>query len=417
VIGGSDIPFSVHVATAAGVSGIAIVELYGNDSESVLADCFRGRSGSLPPPGRVRFGSIVDRAEQPIDDVLVASFGASTSWCGLSGWSVSCHGGKAILDRILDVFRQCGATLRRTDEMLELASGGENVDPLRFPAHRLFLDGLTERASRYFLAMHRGALVARARYLFERLCGGTADFEAGMAELTDMLDRAESAIRLGRPLRVLIAGAPNVGKSTLFNRLLGRDRVVVSPLAGTTRDLIEETVEISGYPVTFIDSAGIRAGEFLDSVERQGIEGIHRVPRDAVVYLSDSGEDLECGQFLAEVDTSRVQAVRSKADLDPASDLASEGNPSVAPVRVSAVTGTGLAELRECIRERWLGPAEIEELGPLPFTRALESRFRDLHGRLSNCGPTLDGVRQAFLECLGLHVVQCFTARDDPPTG
>ena len=402
----SSVSLTVHVASAPGVSGIAVVEVFGSETPTVMEGCFRAPPGSLPSPGQARFGSFVDREGQPIDDVIVTAIGVGASWCGLPGWAIYCHGGAPVIERVVARIQEFGATVRSTEECLELATGGESGDPLRFPAYRLFLDALTERASRYFLAVYRGALVGTVRELFESFLSNEDVFDECMAQLEDLVQRSESAVRLGQPLRVLIAGPPNAGKSTLFNALLGRDRVIVSPLAGTTRDLIEETIEISGYPVTLIDSAGVRPDALLDPIERAGIEGVQQVPRDVIVHLSESGARAHGGDeaILAGVNPARILAVRSKADLEPESVSDSSATEEV--LRISAVSGAGLEALRDAICSRWLGPPESEELGPLPYTRALQSRFGDLHGKLSNCGPILDGIRQAFLECFGTHVVQ-----------
>lgn len=393
------LPLVVHVATAPGVSGIAIIELFGDESGPALSACLRSSSDGLPPPGRVRLAKFVANGEA-IDDVLVASMGPESSTCRRAGWSVYCHGGAAVVQSIVTVLQGRGAVLRTTDDLLR----NTEIEPLRSRAYELFLHALTDRASRYFLFMHQGALVDRAAAIFGRMVEDTAGFEAGLDEIDRMLADAHMAIRLGEPLRVLIAGAPNVGKSTLFNALVGQDRVIVSPLAGTTRDLIEETVEIAGYPVTFIDSAGMRGGVGLSPVEQEGIEIAQRVARDVVLFVSDSEFGPEADVvFPLEPDPAVVQRVRSKLDLDPGgvSDARSVGDPQAA-IAVSSVSGKGLKALRARICQRWLGPPEGREVSALPYTPEISARFGDLRQRLSSCGPALDGVRKAFLECLGL---------------
>ncbi len=397
--------FLVHRATAPGVGGIASIELYGDHAEAALAQAFRSRrAGGLPRAGRARLGVLVDRGAgesdvdgEAVDDVIVARVEANASWCGLAGWTVTCHGGPAITDRVVDLFVRLGGERVTTAELLERAARAGAIDPVRQQAYPCLVEAYTERAARYFLRQWSGEL---GRRLLELAAGAAHDAVSG---LDAMISGAPIAMRLATPLRVLIAGRTNAGKSTLFNTVLGRERVVVSTLPGTTRDLVTETIEIAGYPVTLIDSAGLRAEEADDPVEREGIRRALEAPRDAVLFLTESPVELAADElvFLSRLPGAGVIVVRTKHDLRVPAPGTPAGVESIAaPARdavcsgeavdVSAVTGFGVDRLRERIREAWLGPPETREIPPLPFTPDLVERvdrLREAWSARPDAGP------------------------------
>ncbi|MBI4584594.1 MAG: 50S ribosome-binding GTPase [Planctomycetes bacterium] len=391
--------FNIHRATAAGAGGIAVVELFGDGARAALERCFRPRRGCLPEAGEVRLGVLVDAAGRPVDEVLVAPLRASESWSGLPGWTVSCHGGAVVTEQVMEAFVERGGARRSTGEILDLAESIGALDCIRRQAYERLIQAYTPRAARYFLKQHQGALCRRLGDLLRAVEEG----ELAAAELRDRLDEmlnfSNEAIRLGAPLRVLIAGRANAGKSTLFNALLSCERVVVSPLPGTTRDLIEEMIEIHGYPVVLIDSAGLRE-ESADPVERLGMELARSASCDAVLYLSDheGPPSPEERAFLERFPESQILRVRTKGDLEPASPRALT---SGALLSISAKSGAGLPELREMIRCLWLGPPERVEIPPLPFTEDLLRRFERLLESLSSGELHIDVIRQAFIKCFG----------------
>ena len=141
-------------------------------------------------------------------------------------------------NRVVRVFTDLGAVQQTTQEMLDASVCLNGMNVLNRLAYPFFINASTKRASRYFLRLSRGELSVELERLIESLESGECSREAGLQQLDQMLTNAPTAIRLGTPLRVLIAGRPNVGKSTLFNSLFGLERVVVSSTPGTTRDLV-----------------------------------------------------------------------------------------------------------------------------------------------------------------------------------
>lgn len=375
----------VHRATPVGVGGVAIVELLGSRAGATLARHFRARRGTLPPRGRAGFGVLVGSEREAVDDVIVSRFSGPESWCGLPGWTISCHGGPAVTDRVIRVFTAAGGRLVTSGEILDLAVESGAMDRVRQQAFDLLTAARTERAAHYFLRQYNGEFGRRLLGLLGRV---EHERSAVLAELGLWLVEAPAALRLGKPLRVLLAGRANVGKSTLFNALLGEERVVVWHDPGTTRDLIAETIDVAGYPVVIIDGAGSRPDEMTGPVEREGIRRALGAPRDAVLFLvarAGSGAAIELPE---ELSGDRVIVVWTKQDLVSAEKgenstesiaaAAADAVSSRQSVEVSGVTGHGLDRLRDRMRAAWLGPPEALAVPALPFTDDLMSRTESL---------------------------------------
>jgi tRNA U34 5-carboxymethylaminomethyl modifying GTPase MnmE/TrmE len=211
--------------------------------------------------------------------------------------------------------------------------------------------------------------------------------------LEALLARSRAAFRLGEPLRLLIAGRPNTGKSTLFNRLVEDDRVLVSPRAGTTRDLIIETIAIGGFPIELIDSAGLRASPG-DIVEAAAIDRVATAAPDAVLHLLappwTTGEE---DRALEERWGDRVLTVHNFADL--------AGDRRRAGLWISSLTGTGLDELRAAVAGRAIGPHdEAIETCDAPFTRAQIDLLGSSLAAARRPSPSLDAMREPLVICL-----------------
>jgi tRNA modification GTPase len=219
------------------------------------------------------------------------------------------------------------------------------------------------------------------------------DLEGARGALLDLLAASPAAVNLLHPRRILIAGRPNSGKSCLFNRLAERERAAVTPVAGTTRDLLEETVALAGFPVVFIDSSGLR-GNATDPVEREGIRRARTADFDSLLFLMERSGPPESdeAEFMTALPSRQVLLVRTKADLHP--------EERTSPVEgeagwISAKAGTGLDRLRERIVQEWLGPPEGEYLPPAPFTGGQVEMVRKAASASS-----VDGMRLVLVQWL-----------------
>ncbi|MFO8014810.1 MAG: GTPase, partial [Phycisphaerae bacterium] len=319
--------------------------------------------------GRLAYGHILDAEGQVLDEIILHRAGPET-------WEVNCHGGPAAVEGVCERLAALGLTQVDADAL----RAAEGMGPVERTARRLLRTAATPLAARIlldqFMLVVRGAQENRKRgaqswaprdgetpregrggqdgpprnrdQLGGALEQAVADAAAGRtdeaaAAIDALLDRWKSCGRyLAAPPRVVIAGRPNVGKSTLLNRLAGRERAIAHPEPGTTRDYVETVTAFDGLPVVLVDTAGLR--ETLERIEREGVARARRqaAGADLVVYLLDAGVGTteEDDTALAHLG-DRALAVWNKADL-PAGPLGAP--PALA---VSTQTGAGLHELRQ----------------------------------------------------------------------
>ena len=383
--------FIFHRSTPPGEGGVAIFELLGYGAERCVAAVFRGGRG-LPAPGESRLGDIADPAGEIIDEALVTRVPAAGSWSRMESWTLGVHGGPWIQERIGSLLAEFGGEEAGTRRVLEEAVRHGALDAVEAAAYELLIEAPTEKAARFFLRQHAGELSGRLREGIARCDAG--DLAGALAVLDAVTDGSPAGIRAGHPLRILLTGRPNSGKSTLFNRLLAEERAAVTPIAGTTRDVIEEAAEIHGFPVMLGDSAGLRPLDSAGAVERAGIAKARARDDDAVLYLlpppwRPTAED---EGFLSGIAADRRLIVLTFADLQPGPLPHSPAGPIV-----SAVTGQGIEDLRLAILERWMGqPAgAAPEIPCAAFTRAQCEILATARARAD-----LDAIRSGFLECL-----------------
>lgn len=390
--------FHFHRATPRGEGGVALFEIYGSGALPAVKAAFRPRSGGLPEEGRARLADVVDPSGEAVDEAVLARVPAEAMWSRLPAWTACVHGGPWLEGRIQSILSGLGGGPLDTAGVLRHSMSAGAMDALEAAAYECLIAARTEKAARYFLRQHHGELSARLR-------AGIALADAGDARgafsiLESLLGAATPAYRLGHPLHVLLAGRPNAGKSTLFNRLLEEERAVVSPIPGTTRDTLEEMIAIGGFPIVIADGAGLRPLEAADPVEREGILRVHARNDDAVLHLVPYPWSIldEDRAFLARLEPERVLLIGSFADLARPDEEARVG------LRISALAGGGLPALRRAIVERWIDGRDPpgQEVPAAPFTwrqRQVLDRAAPLpgHGRGP---PLLDEVRRAYIECL-----------------
>ncbi len=368
------------IATPAGEGGIGIVRISGSDAAEIAQQVFRpaGRPFTLKasPSHRLHFGRIVDPATGDlIDEVLLGWMAAPRTYTKEDTVEVSCHGGPVPLQETLRVVLAAGArqaepgefTLRaflngRLDltqaEAVLNVIGARTAETLRLAVSDLAGD-LSRR-----LAPANAALVSLLAYLdasadFPDDEIDTSDIDLGLAAageaLADVVAGSNAGMLLRDGVRIALVGRPNVGKSSLLNALLRSDRAIVTPIAGTTRDVIAETINLQGIPATLLDTAGIVDTD--DVVERIGVDRSRQAlaTAAAILFVLDGSEPLQAGDLsLARLLAARpadqrtpVVIVRNKADLPEGADLEPITGllPDVPVVAVSAVAGDGLSEL------------------------------------------------------------------------
>lgn len=363
------------IATPIGEGGIGIVRLSGPDALKILRRVFRPRTASARwVPQRMRYGHVVDEVGETVDEGLAVYFRAPSSYTREDVIEIHCHGGALSLRATLELALRYGARLAEPGEFTMRAFLNGRVDLAQAEATLDLIQARTETGLHLALDQLGGRLsreikVARAEIL-HALAYVTAlvDFpeddvpheevveplRRGLRTVDSLYRSASQGVIFRYGARAVLVGRPNAGKSSLLNALLQVDRAIVTPVAGTTRDTLEETANLGGVPVVLVDTAGIT--ETSDPVERIGVERSRRAldGADVLLFVLDrsapvSVEDLELAALTGRKPTI---VVLNKADL-PASERSStitEIHPNVAAVvEVSAVTGQGIGDLAAAV--------------------------------------------------------------------
>ena len=327
------------ISTAAGIGGIAVIRVSGPTATTIVDSVFVPFKQANAIVGRkshtLTYGQIVDpQSKEVVDEVVVSLFKAPHSFTGEDVIEISCHGSLYIQQRILDILLDNGCRLADHGEFTRRAFANGRMDLSQAEAVADLIASQNAAAHRLAMSQMKGSISRKLSELREQLLTMTSLLELELdfsEEDVEFADRAKllslahdidsevthlaatfstgQAIKNGIP--VAIIGAPNVGKSTLLNALLKDDRAIVSPIQGTTRDIIEDTITLGGFLFRFIDTAGIR--ETTDHIEAMGIERSRRAAERAqiIILLTEPGVDF------IEVETradQKVIRVVNKAD-------------------------------------------------------------------------------------------------------
>jgi tRNA modification GTPase len=382
------------ISTALGPGAIAIVRLSGDGAIEVADAVFTGASLSDSPTHRVHHGRIHDLNGREVDEVLVTVLRSPHTYTTEDMVEFGCHGGAMPARRVLEVCLEAGARLARRGEFTERAFLNGRLDLVQAEAVADVVAARTPRGLALALGQLEGGLSAR----LSSARGLILDLRAEVESLVDFADEdigprpreaitalaraARDAIaallshcRFGIAVRegvgVAIVGKPNVGKSSLMNALLMRDRSIVTALPGTTRDAIEECLHIEGVAMRLIDTAGWRVA--LDAAEEAGIARARSAAAGADVVLmvvEASGIDEEDCAIARELEPGRTLVVINKTDAPGTAQEGEVGTrlfgggarEALGPARVSAVTGQGLDTLRAMLLGATLG---TEAEGPV----------------------------------------------------
>ena len=387
--------FHFHRSSPPGEGGVALFELFGEEAVRALQAICRPRGGRLPAPGQARIVDFLDAAGEPLDEAILSLVPAGSSWSGLEAWILSVHGGIWMGQEVEESLAALGGVPLTADGVLRRAVESGALDAVQAAACKLLVEARTEKAARFFSRQRCGELSSRVREALDAL--EQNDLSECRGILRRLAGSYPQAYRLGHPLHVLIAGRPNAGKSTLFNRLVEEERAAVASIPGTTRDLLEETVALEDYPVLLKDGAGLQPLHAVGPIEREGIRKVLESAQDAVIYLIPYP-----WQRLAQDDEflSR-RAAEEKLVVASLSDLAREGQVPPAELSISALTGEGVEELKQTIVRRWIDDRErpSEPVPCAPFTPSQQRCLLESLALAEGDG-NLDAIRTALVESL-----------------
>lgn len=403
----------VAISTPLGRSGIGVVRLSGPQARGVAEAILRFRRPPRWRPWTAAMAQLFDSEGQAVDDVVVTFFQQPRSYTGEDVVEISCHGSPVVLRYCVERACQAGARPAEPGEFTLRAFLNGRMDLPQAEAIRDLIEATTLYQARVAAQQTHGSVSRRIAPLKEQLLELITLLEAGIDFAEDDVPVAsgeEILARLGPLVRqveqlaasfaygrlvhdgfcLAIVGRPNVGKSSLFNRLLERERAIVTDIPGTTRDLISETASLAGIPVKLMDTAGIRpTGELVESL---GIERSLQAMADADLTLVV----LDLSAPLEEEDRSLVERARrygrfliaaNKCDLPRRAEIPGEH------VVVSALTGEGIEQLRERILAT-LAPDGVPAQEPGFITSLRHEQL------LRECLQALDQARQAAREGL-----------------
>ena len=356
----------VAPATPLGRSALAIVRIDGPGASAILQSLTQGVDPAVRRATRVRL--------HDLDDAVVIRYEAPHSFTGNDLVELSLHGNPLIVERVIAACVAAGARIAEPGEFTERAVLNGKIDLVQAESIADLINARTTLQARLSLSNLEGVLSRKAAAIRQTLLEVISRLEAALdfsEEGYEFITREEAAARISGALddtsvladtyrrgqattaglSAVILGRPNAGKSTLLNRLVGSDRAIVTPIPGTTRDIVRETIEIGGLPVTVADTAGLR--ESADVVEGIGIARAREAARaaDIILYLVDATAGLT-DEDRGELDgLAGVLLVYTKADLAAAPPDA---------LAISAVTDEGvdhlLRRLDELVRERFAAP-------------------------------------------------------------
>lgn len=398
----------VALATPTGRSGIGVIRLSGRDALRMAAKLVADEK-FRPKPRSAHLKQLHDPSGEIIDEAIITYFKGPHSFTGEDVVEISCHGSPVLLRQVIDICLKLDARMAEAGEFSLRALANGRMNLAEAEAIRDLIDARTTASARQAVRQLRGEFSNELQPLKDELLDVIVILESALefveddlpeiqaesvkARLADIAEKtgklaatfqAGKLIREG--LRVVLAGRPNVGKSSLFNALLGSDRAIVTEIAGTTRDQIHEQFTIGDIPVSLIDTAGLR--ETTDTVESIGVERSKATMADAdiVVVMLDSSEEIveEDHQILDDVkDLSYIVAL-NKIDKIPSDDVdrivAGEhsqlGYLRSRIIPISATTGEGLDELRDAV-VRPFSPQDVTASGFL----VTDARHHDLLAR------------------------------------
>jgi tRNA modification GTPase len=404
------------IATPLGEGGVAVVRISGSCALAVADQCFITGNRSAPKlvaaaSHTLHYGHIRNDGRD-VDEVLVAVMRAPRTYTREDVVEITCHGGLLPAKLVLDAVLAGGARLAAPGEFTRRAFLNGRIDLAQAEAVADLIHSRTQLALQAANEQLAGKLSQRINELRDQLMTTLAHVEAHIdfpdediapdtrGQLIDRLDAGQTFIErllrtategqiLRRGIRAAIIGRPNAGKSSLLNQLLGHDRAIVSAVPGTTRDTIEETANIRGLPVVFIDTAGLRdAG---DEIEREGIRRSRQSfdRADLILHVLDSSEPLTDAdaRYLNEFAGKKRLLIRNKSDLPVKLCLPVEWGGPV--LEVSCETAQGIEALKDAIKESvWSGEIKAEMLQVM-----INSRHQDA---LNRAGAALQIATEAL---------------------
>ena len=371
------------ISTAMSASGIGIVRISGDEAMEVISRIYRSKNGNKDikkvKSYTIHYGFIYD-GEEVVDEVLVMIMKGPRTYTGEDTVEIDCHGGVYAMKRVLETVLKNGAEIAEPGEFTKRAFLNGRLDLSQAEAVMDVIQAKNSMALKSSVEQLKGSVLRAVKEIRSKLIYHIAYIESALddpehisldgypqellevvekerKEISELLKTADDGRMIQEGIKTVILGKPNAGKSSLLNYLVGEDRAIVTEIAGTTRDILEEYISLNGITLRVIDTAGIRDTE--DVVEKIGVGKARQMAEDAdlILYVVDSSMPLdENDQEIMELLKGRKSiTIYNKTDLTPVVDMEFLKEKTASPViPISAVEETGISQLEDEIRRMFL---------------------------------------------------------------
>ena len=369
----------VAISTAPGVGGIGIIRMSGENCFEILNKIFRPKTKQKNEEIKgytIKYGNIVNAREEVVDEVLVSYFKAPKSYTTENMCEINSHGGMVIMNQILELCLANGAELAEAGEFTKKAFLNGRIDLSQAEAVIDIINAKTDKEAKVSLKQLKGNLSTEISEIRQEIISLLADIEVtidypeydveevtnkrileALMNVENKLKKMEESFENGKIIRdgikTAIIGRPNAGKSSLLNVILKEERAIVTDIEGTTRDTIEEYIQIDGIPFKIIDTAGIRNAR--DEVEKIGVKKAIEIAKDSdiVIAIFDITRDLndEDEEILKLVEEKNAIIVLNKIDLNSEKNIEKINKTNKPVVKISTKTKEGIDELYNKISE------------------------------------------------------------------
>lgn len=407
------------ISTAMSASGIGIVRISGEDAMEVISRIYRSKGGKKRikevPSHTIHYGYIYD-GEELIDEVLVMIMRAPRTFTGEDTVEIDCHGGVFAMKRVLETVLKNGAEIAGPGEFTKRAFLNGRMDLSQAEAVMDVIQAQNEYALRSSIDQLKGSVQKAICDIREKIIYHIAYIESALddpehislegypQELLEVVDKEQLEIKkllksssdgkmIQEGIQTVILGKPNAGKSSLLNLLLGENRAIVTDIAGTTRDILEEYITLHGITLKIVDTAGIRETE--DIVEKIGVDRAREMAQkaDLILYVVDSSVPLDSNdeEIMSMLNGKKAIILYNKTDLKAAIEIDRLREKAGHPViPISAKEETGITELEEKIKDMFFG-------GELSFNDEVYITNARHKAALEEADKSLDLVRNSIL--------------------
>jgi len=377
------------IATALGNSGINVIRISGDEALEIALNIFVNKNNDKVKSFKNRYltyGMIVDRDGKVIDEVLVSFMQKPNTFTREDVVEINCHGGILSAKKILDLIMTYNCRMAEQGEFTKRAFLNGRIDLTQAEAIIDIINAKTQSSHEISVSHLEGRLSKQINELIEKIINLLANIEVNIdfpeydedvitinkvkEESISMLNKIETLINTAdtgkiykEGIKTLIIGKPNVGKSSLMNFLLNENRAIVTEIPGTTRDTIEEQVNINGIPLNIIDTAGIRKTE--DEVEKIGVEkALNKINEaDLIMMVLDSSKELEEEdiEILKLIENKKVIYIKNKTDLEEKLNLDEYKNIEEMVINISVLKNEGLEKITNTIQSMFFeGKIDLE---------------------------------------------------------